>query len=172
MPVHSRECQNKKTLTLQSRKILLCQALDQVIVTSMSLTDLPHQSLFRTSCTPQTSTINQPNHLQKFSDNSAIVRTTEPTEKDFVNWCQQIHLQLNAGKTKEMLVDFHRHRRPCTQVNTQGTDIEMTTSYKYLGVHMNNKLDWTDHTAATYKKGQNRLHLLRKLRSFEGRGHS
>ena len=35
---------------------------------------------------------------------------------------------------------------------------------------MNNKLDWTDHTAATYKKGQSRLHLLRKLRSFGVQG--
>ena len=31
-------------------------------------------------------------------------------------------------------------------------------------------LDWTDHTAATYKKGQSRLHLLRKLRSFAVQG--
>ena len=53
-----------------------------------------------------------------------------------------------------------------TQENIEGTDIEMVTSYKYLGVHMNNKLDWTDHTAAIYKQGQSRLHLLRKLRSF------
>ena len=49
-------------------------------------------------------------------------------------------------------------------------DIEMVTSYKYLGVHLNNKLDWTDHTAATYKKGQSRLYLLRKLRSFGVQG--
>ena len=45
-------------------------------------------------------------------------------------------------------------------------DIEMVTSYKYLGVHLNNKLDWTDHTAATYKNVQSRLYLLRKLGSF------
>ena len=53
---------------------------------------------------------------------------------DFVNWCQQNHLQLNARKTKKLVVDFCRHRQPCTQVNIQGTDIEMVTSYKYLQV--------------------------------------
>ena len=58
------------------------------------------------------------------------------------------------------------HRQPWTQVNIQGMDIEMVTSYKHVGVHLNNKLDWTDHTAATYEKGQRWLHLLRKLRSF------
>ena len=41
------------------------------------------------------------------------------------------------------------HRQSCTHDNILGTDIEMVTSYKYLGVHLNNKLDWTDHTAAT-----------------------
>ena len=55
-------------------------------------------------------------------------------------------------------------------MNIQGTDIEMETSYKYLGVHLNYKLDWTDHTATTYKKGQNRVHLLRKVRSFGPQG--
>ena len=90
--------------------------------------------------------------------------------KDFVDWCQQNHLQLNAGKTKELVVDFRRHRQPYTQVNILGMDIEMMTFYKYLGVHTDNKLDWTDHTTATYKKGQSRLHLLRKLRSFGVQG--
>ena len=35
---------------------------------------------------------------------------------------------------------------------------------------MNNKPDWTDHTAATYTRGQSRVHLLRKLRSFGVQG--
>ena len=48
----------------------------------------------------------------------------------------------------------------------KGTDTEIETSYKYLGVHLNKKLDWADHTAATYKKGQSRVHLLRRLRFF------
>ena len=96
--------------------------------------------------------------LQKFSDDSAIVsligdgddRAYRELIKNFVDWCPRNHLQLNAGKTKGLVVDFHRHKQPCTQVNILGTDIEMVTFYKYLGVHMNNKLDWTDRTAATY----------------------
>ncbi|KAM8738428.1 uncharacterized protein AB9X84_020913 [Acanthopagrus schlegelii] len=116
--------------------------------------------------------------MEKFSDDSAIIglitdeddRTYRELIQDFVDWCRQNHLQLNAGKTKELLVDFRRHKQPCTQVNILGTDIKMVTSYKYLGVDMNNKLDWTDYTAATYKKGQSRLYLLRKLRSFGVQG--
>ena len=61
--------------------------------------------------------------------------------KDFVDWYQQNHLPFSDGKTKELVVDFCMHRQPCTQVNIQGTDIEMVTSYKYLCVHINNKLD-------------------------------
>ncbi|TWW55772.1 hypothetical protein D4764_09G0008220 [Takifugu flavidus] len=48
----------------------------------------------------------------------------------------------------------------------EGLDIEIVEEYKYLGVHLNNKLDWTHDTDALYKKGQSHLHLLRRLRSF------
>ncbi|TWW71213.1 hypothetical protein D4764_17G0006960 [Takifugu flavidus] len=51
-------------------------------------------------------------------------------------------------------------------MNIQGLDIEIVEEYKYLGVHLNNKLDWTHNTDALYKKGQSRLHLLMRLRSF------
>ncbi|KAI4878441.1 hypothetical protein NFI96_034387, partial [Prochilodus magdalenae] len=54
-------------------------------------------------------------HLQKFSDDLAIVgliTNEEDSEyreliQDFVHWCLQNHLQINAGKTKELVVDFH-----------------------------------------------------------------
>ena len=42
----------------------------------------------------------------------------------------------------------------------------MVTTYKYLGVHLDNKLDWSVNTDALYKKGQSRLFFLRKLRSL------
>ena len=55
-------------------------------------------------------------------------------------------------------------------MNIQGADIEIVKSSKYLGVHLNNKLDWTNNSAALYKKGQSRLFLLRRLRSFGVQG--
>ncbi|KAI4884156.1 hypothetical protein NFI96_005461 [Prochilodus magdalenae] len=120
-------------------------------------------------------------HLQKFSDDSAIMglisdgedREYRELTKDFVEWCQKNCLQINAGKTKELVVDFRRAKHsPLVPVNIQGTDIEIVRSYKYLGVPLNHKLDWTDNTAALYRKGQSRLHLLRRLRFFGVQGRS
>ncbi|KAI4879016.1 hypothetical protein NFI96_030874 [Prochilodus magdalenae] len=117
-------------------------------------------------------------HLQKFSDDSAIIGliTNEEDSKyreliqDFVDWCLQNHLQINAGKTKELVVDFRRCRHPPPLVNIRGMDIEEVDSYKYLGVHLNNKLNWSVNTTALHKKGQSRLYLLRRLRSFGVQG--
>lgn len=35
-----------------------------------------------------------------------------------------------------------------------------------MGVHLNNKLNWSDNTDMIYRKGQSRLFVLRRLRSF------
>ncbi|KAI5106856.1 hypothetical protein C0J45_2494 [Silurus meridionalis] len=101
-------------------------------------------------------------HLQKFSDDSAIVslitndndREYRGLIQNFVDWCQRSCLQINAGKTKELVVDFRRNKQILSPVNIQG----------------NNKLDWTNNTEAIYKKGQSRLFLLRRIRSFGVQG--
>lgn len=65
--------------------------------------------------------------------------------QDFVDCCQQNQsLQINTGKTKELVVDLRRRTHSqLSPVNIRGMDIEMVTSSKFLGVHLNNKLDWT-----------------------------
>ena len=73
---------------------------------------------------------------------------------------------MNTSKTKEMVIDFSHKAPPIATVNIQGGDIEVISVYKYLGVHLNNKLDWSHNTDGLYKKGQSRLHLLRRLRSL------
>ena len=80
--------------------------------------------------------------------------------------CELNHLRINASKTKEGVMDFRRKAPETALVNTQGLDIEILEVYKYLCVHINNKLDWTHNTDVLYKKGQSRLHLLRRLRSL------
>ncbi|KAI3367289.1 hypothetical protein L3Q82_008332 [Scortum barcoo] len=55
-------------------------------------------------------------HLQKFSDDTAIVGCVSEGNDceyrkvimDFVDWCELNHLQVNASKTKEMVIDFSR----------------------------------------------------------------
>ena len=49
----------------------------------------------------------------------------------------------------------------------KGEAIEIVDSYKYLGVHVDKRLDWKVNTNAIHKKAQSRLFFLRKLRSFD-----
>ncbi|XP_076860596.1 antigen WC1.1-like [Brachyhypopomus gauderio] len=105
-------------------------------------------------------------HLQKFSDDSAVVGYILDGEeskyreltKNFVDWCGQNHLVINTSKTKELVVDFRRSKaHPPKQLSIQGRNIETVNSYRYLGVHLNNKLDWSDNTQALYKKGRREM---------------
>lgn len=113
-------------------------------------------------------------HLQKFSDDSAIVGCiTDHDEseyrellKSFVDWCEKNGLRLNASKTKEVVVDFSSFPQQVVPVKIRESEVEIVKTYKYLGVYLNNKLNWSDNTMHVYKKGQSRIHLLRRLRSF------
>ncbi|KAI4894307.1 hypothetical protein NFI96_005585 [Prochilodus magdalenae] len=113
-------------------------------------------------------------HLQKFSDDSAVVgcisRGDEDeyraTVNDFVAWCELNHLQLNVTKTKKLVVDLRRDKTQVTPISIKGVSVDTVEDYKYLGVHIDNKLDWAKNTDALYRKGQSRLYFLRRLRSF------
>lgn len=72
---------------------------------------------------------------------------------DFVNWRGVNHLHIDASKTKELLIDFNRNAPQTTPVNIQGFDVEVLGEYKYLGVHVNDKLDLSTNTNVLYKKG-------------------
>lgn len=113
-------------------------------------------------------------HMQKFSDDTSIVGCIRDGQEfeyrnlvnDFVQWCRLNHLQLNATKTKELVVDFRRSKPHMQPVSIEGVNVEVVSTYKYLGVHLDNKLDWSANSDALYRKGQSRLYFLRRLRSF------
>ncbi|KAK7880206.1 hypothetical protein WMY93_033125 [Mugilogobius chulae] len=89
-------------------------------------------------------------HLQKFSDDCAIVGCTSRGQEaeykrvveNFVNWCGQNYLQLNVSKTKELVVDFRMKRTVPSPIYISGTEVDIVDTYKYLGVHLDHKLDW------------------------------
>ncbi|KAI4890656.1 hypothetical protein NFI96_006888 [Prochilodus magdalenae] len=78
---------------------------------------------------------------------------------DFVSWCKLNQLQLNISKTKEMVVGFRKKRSPQAPVTIDGEEVEVVGTFKYLGVHLDNKLDWSSKTSAVFKRGQSRLYF-------------
>ncbi|KAI4885627.1 hypothetical protein NFI96_005524 [Prochilodus magdalenae] len=108
----------------------------------------------------------------EFSDDTAIVACVRGGQEaeyrnlveDFVAWCHRNNLLLNTSKSKEMVVDF---RRPLTQpVFIEGVEVEMVRTYRYLRLHLDERLDWSANTDILYRKGQSRLYFLRRLGSF------
>jgi len=51
-----------------------------------------------------------------------------------------------------MVVDLRRNKAPVTPVSIQGNNVDIVQDYKYLGVHIDNKLDWAKNTDSLYRK--------------------
>lgn len=66
----------------------------------------------------------------------------------FVGWCN--NNQLNIFKTKEMVIYFRRLRPKPDPFSIQGTDVDLVSNCKYLGVQLDNTLDWSSHMEAVY----------------------
>ncbi|PIK38495.1 hypothetical protein BSL78_24668 [Apostichopus japonicus] len=78
-------------------------------------------------------------------------------------------LAINISKTKEMIIDFRRNAVEPPPVMIKGKEVERVHSYKYLGIHLNNRLTWDGHVDALVKKLNTRLYCLRKLSKFNVR---
>ncbi|XP_059506611.1 uncharacterized protein LOC132210466 [Stegostoma tigrinum] len=83
-----------------------------------------------------------------------------------VTGCNENNLSLNAGKTKEMIIDFRKRRGERSPIYINGDDVERVSCIKFLGVRITNHLSWTSHIDVTVKKTQQRLFFLRRLRKF------
>ena len=75
-------------------------------------------------------------------------------------------LDLNISKTKEQVFDSRKEKEPFIPVTTAQQSVEVVSSFKYLGTVVDSKLSFNDNVVYVYKKAQQRLYLLRKLRSF------
>ena len=113
----------------------------------------------------------------KFSDDTALLSLLSndeighgPVLNYFVAWCDRSYLCLNATKTKDMCIDFRKHPPSQSDTVIHDNKVEVVDEYKYLdkylGTTIDNKLKWDRYCSVTYKKCQQRLYCLRKLRSF------
>ena len=81
-------------------------------------------------------------------------------------WCQENNLSLKVNKTKDLIVDFRKQQREHPPIHIDVTGVEKMESFKFLGVHITDKLKWSTHTDSVVKKAQQRLFFLRRLKKF------
>jgi len=113
-------------------------------------------------------------HFVKFSDDAAILSMLTASESsnkdslsDFVLWCDNNFLELNAFKTKEMSIDFRKNKEDVENNLIHNEPVELVETYKYLGSTFDNNLKWDVNTDQIFKRCQQRMYLLRKLKSFD-----
>ena len=81
-------------------------------------------------------------------------------------WCQENNLSRNVNKTK-LIVDFRKQQWEHPLSTLTATAVEKVESFKFLGVHVTDKLHWSTHTDTVVKKAQQRLFNLRRLNKFD-----
>ena len=65
-----------------------------------------------------------------------------------------------------MIIDFRIKKDTILPLTIKNETVEIVNTYKYLGVTIDNKLDWTSHVTNVHNKINQRLFFLRKLYCF------
>jgi hypothetical protein len=83
--------------------------------------------------------------------------------RDPAVWCQDNNLSLNVIKTKEMIVDYRKRRTEHAPILINEAVVEQVERFKFLGVHITNKLERSKHTKTVVKRAPQNLFPLRKI---------
>ncbi|KAM9471619.1 uncharacterized protein ACWYII_007379 [Salvelinus alpinus] len=114
------------------------------------------------------------NTIIKFVDDTTVVGLITDNDetaykeevRDLAVWCQDNNLSLNVNKTKEMIVDFRKKMTEHTPILIDGAAVEQVESFKFLGVHITNKVTWSKHIKTVMKRARQNLIPLRRLKRF------
>ena len=89
------------------------------------------------------------NSIIKFADDTTVVGLITNNDETayreevraLVVWCQESNLTLKVNKTKEMILDCRKQQREHPPIHIDGTVVERVVSFKFLGVHIMDKLN-------------------------------
>ncbi|CAB3998779.1 RNA-directed DNA polymerase from mobile element jockey, partial [Paramuricea clavata] len=100
---------------------------------------------------------------------SEVIKETEESRlqtelNELQQWACENDMKLNGLKCKEMVVSFLRQSDNYTPLHINDQQLELVTSFKILGLTINNHLKWNDNVAIIVKKASKRLYILRVLR--------
>ena len=75
-----------------------------------------------------------------------LITDNDEEIRDLAVSCQDNNLSLNVIKTREMIVDYRKRRTEHVPHLIDGAAVEQFESFKFLGVHITNKLTWSKQT--------------------------
>jgi hypothetical protein len=81
-----------------------------------------------------------------------------------VDWSNRNSMKINASKTKEMMICFSKSPPLIPHITIDSKEIERVTSFKLLGIEINDNLNWNDHIEKVYKKACQRLYFISQLK--------
>ena len=84
--------------------------------------------------------------------------------KKIYDWLVANRLTLNTGKSKFMIITKKRIQNYDFKLKINGTQLERCSSYKYLGLHFDDNLNWKSHINYVVKKVAKMCRILSKLR--------
>lgn len=105
-------------------------------------------------------------------DISEIQNQLEQDFRSFVKWLNENELVINTKKGKTEMMVFGTSKRlnkldePPIRIQHLHSEINVTKTYKYLGLQLRGTLNMTDHLTNSLKKASTRIHLLKKMRTF------
>jgi len=116
----------------------------------------------------------------KYSDDTVVLGllNNKPSVSSFqdsishlTQLCSDNYLQLNVAKTKEMLINTPNGNSTAQNVTLNYTCInnvavERVECFRYLGLTLDSELKFDHHTMDTFKRCQQRLSIIRKLKSL------
>ena len=69
-------------------------------------------------------------------------------------------------KTKEIIVNYRKRRTEHSPILIDRAVVEQVESFKFLCVHIINKLSWSKNTKTVVKRAQQSLFPIRRLKRF------
>ncbi len=93
----------------------------------------------------------QDNALQTAADSAA-------------EWSKNMNMQLNAKKTKELVIDFSKPNHSLPPITIEGEEIERVQTSKLLGVHLSYDLKWHTHVYEIVKSASKKMYLVSQLK--------
>ena len=108
--------------------------------------------------------------LAVYADDTAVTATSHRADialrilqqqtDQIANFCNQWRLKVNASKCEALIFNKEKKNYNYQKITFNGVNVPFVKHAKYLGIHVDTKLNWTHHIKLTASKAYQRLGML------------